>query len=58
MDIRFNNRWQGFSLEELERFLWMLEYYVNQDDLTFDLTAEVTKEIKNREKYNEKRDSI
>lgn len=49
MDIRFSNRWGGFSMEELERMLWMTEYYVNQDDLTFDLGKEILDEIRRRE---------
>ena len=48
MDIRFSNRWGGFSMEELERMLWMTEYYVNQDDLTFDLRKEIVDEIRMR----------
>ena len=48
MDIRFTNRWSGFSMEELERMLWMTEYYVNQDDLTFDLREEIGNEIRRR----------
>lgn len=51
MDIRFSNRWGGFSMEELERMLWMTEYYVNQDDLTFDLGKEIRNEIRIRETY-------
>lgn len=51
MDIRFTNRWGGFSMEELERMFWMTEYYVNQDDLTFDLGEEIRNEIKRRETY-------
>lgn len=50
MDIRFTNRWGGFSMEELERMLWMTEYYVNQDDLTFDLGEEIRNEIRRRER--------
>ena len=53
MDIRFANRWVGFSVEELERMLWMTEYYVNQDDLTFDLGKEIEKELRRRTKYDE-----
>lgn len=53
MDIRFTNRWQGFSLEELERMLWMTEYYVNQDDLTFDLGEEIRNELRRRGARNE-----
>lgn len=53
MDIRFVNRWQGFSLEELERMLWMTEYYVNQDDLTFDLGEEIRNELRRRGAHNE-----
>lgn len=49
MDIRFTNRWGGFSMEELERMLWMTEYYVNQDDLTFDLGKEIRNDIRRRE---------
>ena len=49
MNIRFSNRWGGFSMEELERMLWMTEYYVNQDDLTFDLREEIENEIRRRE---------
>lgn len=53
MDIRFANRWGGFSMEELERMLWMTEYYVNQDDLTFDLRKEIERELRKRGVYNE-----
>lgn len=53
MDIRFTNRWAGFSVEELERMLWMTEYYVNQDDLTFDLGKEIEAELRRRGVYNE-----
>lgn len=53
MDIRFTNRWGGFSIAELERMLWMTEYYVNQDDLTFDLGKEIEKELRRRAKYDE-----
>ena len=53
MDIRFTNRWGGFSMEELERMLWMTEYYVNQDDLTFDLGRELEHELRKRGVYNE-----
>ena len=53
MDIRFSNRWGGFSMEELERMLWMTEYYVNQDDLTFDLGKEILDEIRRRETFDE-----
>lgn len=53
MDIRFTNRWAGFSIVELERMLWMTEYYVNQDDLTFDLGKEIEKELRRRAKYDE-----
>ena len=53
MDIRFINRWSGFSITELERMLWMTEYYVNQDDLTFDLRKEIEKELRRRAKYDE-----
>jgi len=53
MDIRFVNRWQGFSLEELKRMLWMTEYYVNQDDLTFDLCEEIRNELRRRGARNE-----
>lgn len=53
MDVRFTNRWAGFSITELERMLWMTEYYVNQDDLTFDLGEEIEKELRRREKYDE-----
>ena len=53
MDIRFTNRWSGFSITELERMLWMTEYYVNQDDLTFDLGKEIEKELRRRAKYDE-----
>lgn len=45
MDIRFTNRWGGFSMEELEGMLWMTEYY---DDLTFDLGVEIINEIRRR----------
>jgi hypothetical protein len=48
MDIRFTNRWAGFSVEELERMLWMTEYYVNQDDLSFDLRRELEHELGRR----------
>lgn len=53
MDIRFTNRWGGFSIKELERMLWMTEYYVNQDDLTFDLGKEIFDEIRRRVTLNE-----
>ena len=53
MDIRFTNRWAGFSVEELERMLWMTEYYVNQDDLTFDLGRELEHELRSRGVHNE-----
>ncbi len=53
MDIRFTNRWAGFSIMELERMLWMTEYYVNQDDLTFDLGKEIEQELRRREEYDE-----
>lgn len=53
MDIRFTNRWQGFSLEELKRMLWMTEYYVNQDDLTFDLGEEIRAEMERRSKQHD-----
>ena len=53
MDIRFTNRWAGFSVEELERMLWMTEYYVNQDDLTFDLRKEIEHELRKRGVCNE-----
>lgn len=53
MDIRFTNRWAGFSVEELERMLWMTEYYVNQDDLTFDLGREIEYELRKRGACNE-----
>lgn len=53
MDIRFTNRWAGFSIVELERMLWMTEYYVNQDDLTFDLGKEIEQEFRRREEYDE-----
>jgi len=53
MDIRFCNRWSGFSMEELERMLWMTEYYVNQDELTFDLRKEILDEIRRRETFDE-----
>lgn len=53
MDIRFSNRWGGFSMEELERMLWMTEYYVNQDDLTFDLSEEIRNEIRSRDLYDD-----
>lgn len=52
MDIRFTNRWGGFSIEELERMLWMTEYYVNQDDLTFDLGEEIRDEMLRRERMS------
>lgn len=52
MDIRFTNRWGGFSMEELERILWMTEYYVNQDDLTFDLGEEIRNEIRRRDLWD------
>ena len=48
MDIRFTNRWCGFNMKELERMLWMTEYYVNQDDLTFDLRMDIEHELKKR----------
>lgn len=53
MDIRFTNRWGGFSMEELERMLWMTEYYVNQDDLTFDLGKEIRNEIRRRDLWDD-----
>ena len=53
MDIRFTNRWAGFSVEELERMLWMTEYYVNQDDLTFYLGREIEHELRKRGVLNE-----
>ena len=53
MDIRFTNRWAGFSVEKLERMLWMTEYYVNQDDLTFDLGRELEHELRRRGVRNE-----
>lgn len=49
IDIRFTSRWVGFSMEELERMLWMTEYYTNQDDLTFDLGEEIRNEIRRRD---------
>lgn len=52
MDIRFTNRWGGFTMEELERMLWMTEYYVNQDDLTFDLGEEIRNEIRRRDLWD------
>lgn len=53
MDIRFSNRWSGFGMEELERMLWMTEYYVNQDDLTFDLGEEIRNEIRRRDLWDD-----
>lgn len=59
MDIRFSNsRWSGFSMEELERFLWMTEYYVNQDDLTFDLGKEIEKELRRRERFQNEQSQL
>jgi len=53
MDIRFTNRWCGFNMKELERMLWMTEYYVNQDDLTFDLSEEIKNEIRRRDLWDD-----
>lgn len=59
MDIRYSNsKWSGFSIEELERLLWMTEYYVNQDDLTFDLGKEIERELRRKERFQNEQSQL
>lgn len=54
MDIRFTNRWEGFSTNEIVALLNAIEWYMVEKDLDYDdFIFEMDYEIRKRDELDE-----